>query len=115
MRYVLALMAAIIFTACAVAPQTPAQAVYVLQNDFRAALVVAVAYKELPDCETGVKLCSDASMVRKLQDAYDVANASLNAAQVTIRTGGGNEKMAVTAAKQAVIVLTEITKKLEIK
>jgi len=115
MKYVLMMVMSILLMACAASPQTPAQSVYMIQNDFRAALVVAVAYKELPKCGTGIKLCSDPSVVHKLQDAYDVANASLTAAQTTVRVGGSNAEMAVTAAKQAVLILTAITKTLEIK
>lgn len=103
--------------ACAVAPKSPAQSIYLIENNFRAALVVAVTYKELPRCGTTVikQLCSDPKIVEKLRTTYDVANASLTAAQLTVRSGQGNAELAITAAQQAVIALTAITSTLEVK
>lgn len=106
----------LIMAACAVTPKTPAQSIYLIESNFRAALVVAVAYKELPKCGTAlVKLCSDQAIVKKLQTTYDVANASLLAAQIAVRSSGGNAERAITAAQQAVIALTTITSTLEVK
>ncbi len=110
----LLIMAAL--AACAVAPKSPAQSIYLIENNFRAALVVAVTYKELPKCGTAlVKLCSDPEVVQKLRTTYDVANASLTAAQLTVRSGGGNADLAIKAAQQAVIALTAITSTMEVK
>ena len=116
MKNLIGILFVLIVTACSIAPQTPAQSIYLIENNFRAALVVAVTYKELPKCGTAlVKICSDPEVVKKLQTTYDVANASLMAAQIAVRSGGGNAERAITAAQQAVIALTAITSTLEVK
>lgn len=116
MKNILGMLFLLVVTACSVAPNTPAQSIYLIENNFRAALVVAVTYKELPQCGTAlVKLCSEPEVVKKLQTTYDVANASLLAAQISVRSGGGNADRAIAAAQQAVIALTAITSTLEVK
>lgn len=116
-KYVIITLLLLGVVACAVAPKSPAQSIYSIENNFRAALVIAVTYKELPKCgTTAVKqLCSDPKVVEKLRTTYDVANASLTAAQLTVRSGQGNAELAITAAQQAVIALTAITSTLEVK
>lgn len=115
MKNILGMLFLLVVTACSVAPNTPAQSIYLIENNFRAALVVAVTYKELPQCGTAlVKLCSEPEVVKKLQTTYDVANASLMAAEIAVRSGG-NADRAINAAQQAVIALTAITSTLEVK
>lgn len=115
MKNLFSLLLLLFVTACSVAPKSPAQSIYLIENNFRAALVIAVTYKELPKCGTGIQLCSNPVVVKKLQTTYDVANASLKAAQLTVRSGTGNAEIAITAAQQAVIALTAITSTLEVK
>jgi hypothetical protein len=98
--------------------QTPAQTVYQVQSDYAAALVVAVAYKNLPDCALPGHpvLCSQATIIKQLQDADDIAYPTLTAAQNTVKVQGAtNAQTAVNAAQQAVAALTAITSKLVIK
>jgi len=111
-------LAALLLTlaACATTPQSPAQAVFLAKTDYAAALTAAVAYKRLPSCETAPPpLCSRPATVMQLQKADDAANALLNGAEITVRTGGSNLDMAITAATQAVAAFTSITKTLGVK
>jgi hypothetical protein len=104
--------------ACASGTTTPAQTVYQVQSDYAAALVVSVAYKNLPDCALPGHpvLCSQATIIKQLQDADDIAYPTLTAAQNTVRVQGAtNAQTAVVAAQQAVAALTAITSKLVIK
>lgn len=101
---------ALFLTACALAPQSPAQAVYQAKTDYAIALTAAVAYKRLPPCPTASKVCSDPKIVKQLQAADTAAAALLDGAEVTVRQGGGNAQMAITAAQQAVAALTSVTK-----
>jgi hypothetical protein len=72
---------------CAVQPTDPAQAVYLAQGDYLAALTAAVKYKQLPPCgqPSSPTLCSDPTVVSKLQVADDVAYSALTAAQAAVR------------------------------
>ena len=97
---------------CASAPQTPAQAVFTAKQDYAVALTAAVAYKNLPKCPTVAKVCSNPAIISQLQKADDAASALLDGAEVTVRTGGSNTQMAITAATQAVAAFTSITKTL---
>lgn len=108
-----------LLVACAVTPQTPAQAVYATQGAYASALTIAVAYKQLPDCArpTAPKLCSDRAVVTKLQDADDKAYAALQTAQTLVRSpnAGFNLQTAIAAANAAVGLLTQITANLPVK
>ena len=107
-----------LLAACATAPQTPAQSVYAVQGTYAAALNVAVAYKQLPPCQTGgPALCSEKTVVAKLQQADDVAYAALTAAQNIVRTpnAGLNVQTAIAAANNAVAAMAAITATLKVK
>lgn len=98
--------------------QSPAQAVFAAESSYAGALTLAVAYKRLPVClpahEAGY-LCSKQEVVVRLQKADDAAFALLEGAQNTVRAGGGNLGMAVTAAQQAVSAFVSITSTLKVK
>jgi hypothetical protein len=92
--------------------------VYKLQRDYNAGLIIAVAYKNLPDCAVAGHpiLCSQDSVIKQLQDADDIAAPSLLAAQNTVRAKGAtNAQTALIAAQEAVNALTTITSKLTVK
>lgn len=94
---------------CAVAPTSPAQAVFIAKQDYAVALTTAVAYKRLPPCTgTSTVVCSDLHLVDQIQKADDAAYALLNGAEKTVRLGGSNMQLAVNAAQQAVLALSSI-------
>lgn len=103
----------LLLSACATG-STPAQNVYGVQSQYNAALVVAVAYKSLPECAPNVSpICKKASVVKDLQDADSVAYPSLEAAQKAVRAGTLDVAQAsVIAADAAVKALTAITSRL---
>lgn len=119
MKLFLAACLTFLLAACAVSPQTPAQSVFLIKNDYQAALTVAVAYKNLPPCGQPASpvICSDAKVVAQLQKADDVAYPALQAAETTARTpgAGANAATAIVAAQQAVAALTAITSTLTVK
>lgn len=97
--------------------KTPAQAVYAAEQHYVVALLVAVKYKKLPPCvEIGpnLPLCSKSSVVTQIQKADEAAYALLSGAQATVRSGGSNLELAVTAAQQAVLAFATITKTLKV-
>lgn len=107
-----------LLAACSTAPQSPAQSVYAVQGNYAAALTIAVAYKQLPDCATtAATLCSKPDIVARLQKADDVAYPALQAAQNIVRqpNAGANATTAIFAAQQAVAALTAITSTLTVK
>ena len=97
---------------CASVPQSAQQAVFQAKQDYAVALTAAVAYKRLPACPTVSKVCKDAKVVAQLQKIDDASAALLDGAEATVRAGGGNVGMAITAATQAVAAFTSITKTL---
>ena len=96
-------------TACATAPQSPAQTVYAIQGAYAGALTAAVAYKALPACSATVPLpCSEKAVVARLQAADDKAYSALSTAQSLVRNGL-NASNAIEAAELAVKAMTAIT------
>jgi len=115
MRKIIVIALFAVLSACALAPQSPQQAVYAAKQSYVVALTAAVAYKHLPACPTVSKICSDPKIVAQLQKIDDASSALLDGAEVTVRTGGGNMQMAITAAEQAVSAFTTITQSLAVK
>lgn len=102
-----------------VTPKTPAQDVFAAKASYAAALTVAVAYKRLPSCApvTHPPICSDAAIVKKLQDSDDVAKPALDAAEAAVRTQGFGQSTLQTfviSANNAVSALTAITATLRV-
>ena len=116
MKTFVALLAFTLLSACAsVTGQTPAQTVFAAKQSYAVALTAAVAYKHLPACPTPAKVCSDPKVVAQLQKIDDASAALLDGAEVTVRAGGGNVQMAISAATQAVAAFTSITATLSTK
>jgi hypothetical protein len=115
----LLLLAALAFTiaACTTVPTSPAQSVYAMHSKYAAALQIAIAYKNLPLCTTGVKLCSKPEVVVKLQAADEVAFPAITAAQNIVRAPelGLNAASAITIANEAIKVMLAITSTLQVK
>ncbi len=74
-------------SACAVTPQTPEQAVYVINGDFIAALDVVDSYKKLPACGSigATAVCSQPAVVAKLVSSANCAASVLAVAQSKVR------------------------------
>ena len=102
----------LLLSACATGT-TPAQKVYGIQSQYNAGLVIAVAYKNLPECVPGLKVCKKASVVKVIQDADNIAFPALETAQIAVRTGTLDVAQAsVIAADVAVKAFTAITSRL---
>lgn len=121
-RFILAV--ALLLGACGTplppSPQTPAQAVYLAEGDFTAALSVATKYKSLPDCTAPAApvLCSKASVVSDTQKAANTAWALLQSAQATVTDPnfkGSMTDQAVVAAQNAVGALKTIVSSLKVQ
>ncbi len=114
MKRILAILILTTVAACAgvSAPQSPQQAVFAAKQSYAVALTAAVAYKRLPPCPTVTKVCSDPKVIAQLQKIDDASAALLDGAEATVRTGGGNVQMAITAAQQAVAAFSSITQTL---
>lgn len=115
---------ALLLTACGSTlpptPQTAAQAVYLAEGDFTAALSVATKYKALPDCSAPAApvLCSKASVVSDVQKAANTAWALLQAAQATVtdpKFHGSMTDQAVVSAQNAVGALKTIVDQLKVQ
>jgi hypothetical protein len=117
MKRLLAILILTTVAACAgvTAPQSPAQAVFAAKQSYAVALTAAVAYKRLPPCPTTTKVCSDPAIVSQLQKIDTASFALLDGAENTVRSGGSNVQMAITAAEQAVQAFTTITSTLQVK
>lgn len=118
----LAIITAFLIAACGTvtAPQSPAQGVFAAKAAYASALTVAVAYKQLPSCAPAnhPPICSDAAIVKSLQDRDDIAAPALDAAERAVRTPGFGQSALQTfviSANNAVASLTDITSKLRVK
>jgi uncharacterized protein YceK len=103
--------------------QSPAQAVFAAKQSYTVALTAAVAYKRLPPCAAvpvaasaspaaPALLCSDPAKVKQLQAADTAADVLLDAAEATVRSGGGNMALAIRAANEAVAAFTTVAQML---
>lgn len=73
---------------CATTGTDAKQTAYLAENDFTAALEVAVAYEALPTCSATQKFpCSDPATVTKITAGARVARASLATAETAARHG----------------------------
>lgn len=94
---------------------THQQMVYQAQNNYNAALVVAVAYKSLPTCPAA-PICKTEKVVKEIQDADEVAFKALETAQNVVRAGDVDAaQAAIHATNIAIAALTAITSKLVTK
>jgi acetoin utilization deacetylase AcuC-like enzyme len=107
----------ILVSACAV-PQSPAETVFQAKTAHAVALRSAVAYRELPRCDSGQRPCHDPAVVEQLQKADRTADAALDAAEAAVRTPGFGESViasAVASAKAALTAFVSITDTLRTK
>ncbi len=85
------------------APKSSAQIVYMVQSDYATALRAELAYSSLPRCgkPTSPKLCSEVNIIKNIQQADNVAWASIQEAQAAVRTPGFGEAKIATAIATA--------------
>ena len=102
-KFFSSLVLAVALSSCAgVTANRPDQVVYAAQGAYNSALAIALEYKALPRCPASTAICSDASVVKKLQDADNQAYDALVKAQAVVRTsniGGYADAIAASAAK----------------
>ncbi len=101
-------------------PESPAQSVYLVESDYAASLRVELAYSNLPRCgkPTSPKLCSQVSVIKKVQLADNLAWNAIKEAQVAVRTPGyGDNKVTTVVASATALTraFVSITNTLEIK
>jgi hypothetical protein len=108
-------LAAGALAACATVPKTPAQTIYALEGQYAAALAVAAAYHDLPECPKAV-VCKDMAVMPKLLGAVLVANKTLLVAEDVVRgKSPGDTAAAVASAAIAVGNLRVIVSPLKVK
>jgi hypothetical protein len=102
MKKFLSLLPLVFLIACAT-PQTenPGQIVYQIQSGYAVALKTELAYSNLPDCSTGIKLCSKKDVIRQVQKADDLAWDAIQAAQTAVRTPGFGDSGVTTTIASA--------------
>lgn len=109
-----------LFLMACTTPETPAQAVFLAQSDYAVALRAEVAYSNLPRCSANklVKLCSEVSVIKKLQKADNVAWAAIKQAQIAVRTPDFDQSKlvaTVAVAKALTNSFVEITNELKVE
>lgn len=112
MRKMIALAVALFVTACAAPlatpiPQDAAQQVFAAKTAYQAVLLIAVRYNQLPRCTVpkAPPLCSDQTVVVQLRKADDAALATLDSAEIVVRSPRATATLtsdAVLAAQSAV-------------
>ncbi len=112
-RRLLAVWLLAALAACAsLEAETPAQRVFALKSDYRAALAVAVAYESLPRCPiVTTSFCSEPGVVSLLRQADRRAELALNGAEQVVRSPAASESavaLALEAARSAVAVLRQV-------
>jgi hypothetical protein len=117
-RYgLLAAAVLVALAACATKPTDAPQSVFALEGELTTAINVATIYAGLPTCGATVSLCSDPSMVAKLQTAAAAATSAILGAQATVTNGSASasaQTAALVAAAQAVSSLTNLTASVKI-
>ncbi len=113
----LLLLPLLLIIACAkvAVPETPAQIVYTAEANYAAALRLELAYSKLPRCPAA-KVCSDPKVIKKVQQADNVAWDAILNAQRAVRTPGfGDAKLATVAASAVALTqsFVDITATLE--
>lgn len=100
------------------APKTPRQAVFAADGAFLAAVTIANDYKALPDCvSNGPVLCKDPAILEKIRLGANAADATLKAAENTVRDpnfSGSTSDKAIVAATNAVQAFSDIVNVLKI-
>ena len=93
------------------------QDMYLVESDYAAALRIAVAYRNLPACQTGMKICADATVLADLRSVNAAADSVLFNSEAIVRSNSTSAELAnaVTAAKSAVAELTALTSKVKVQ
>lgn len=98
-------------------PKTPRQAVFAADGAFLGAVTVANDYKALPPCvSNGPILCKDQAVVEKIRLGANAADATLKAAENTVKDpkfGGSVADSSIVAATNAVQAFVTITSALK--
>lgn len=119
----IAIIAALALSICGCAgfnwpsPKTPRQAVFTAQGAFLGAVTIANDYKALPDCSAGgPPICKDAAILEKVRLGANAADATLKAAENTVkdpRFDGSVTDSAIVAATNAVDAFVGVTNALK--
>lgn len=106
---------ALVVSGCPSMPMQPDVAVFAAKQNYRTALVAAVAYKRLPLCGPTVttKLCHTKEILTRVQKADDAAFALIEGAEKVAGTGGSAFTKALAAAEQSAQAFLSITATLE--
>jgi hypothetical protein len=101
------LVAGLVLTACAAAPQTARQGIYAAGSAYSAALRAAVAYASLPRCgqPASPPVCSDQTVVTQMDRGAQLAQPTVQAALTTAASTSASDtalSQALAAATQAV-------------
>jgi hypothetical protein len=119
MKLIYALLLAAMLSACATfTAETPQQKVFAAHQVYDTALSVAVTYKRLPPCGTGVAICADKAVVATIQKADNVAYEALKTAQGVVRAQASTETALQTAvrwAQEAIGAFSRVTATLQTK
>ena len=126
MKCILAIALALALSACSavgVAPQpiaqTPAQAVFQLEGDYRAALGLELAYAKLPPCSAGgLAVCSTVPVLQTVVDTDKKAWTAILAAQNAVTTPGFDASTMialVASATQATNAFVAISNTLKVQ
>ena len=76
---------------CSTTPKAPDQVVYAAEGAHRAALVLAIAYKRLPQCPEQAPVCSKPEVLEILRHTDNAAAAAILAARKAVCTVATNE------------------------
>ena len=93
---------ALALCSCAMGPGagqlSPAQSVYAAEGAYAVALRGAVAYRQLPKCGMGTKVCHDPLVVGRLIVADNRAHDALLGAEGVVRSKGTAEQIAAAVS-----------------
>lgn len=93
------------------------QDMYLVESDYAAALRIAVAYRDLPACQPGLKICADATVLADIRAVNAAADVVLFNSEAVVRSKSTSAELAnaITAAKSAVAELTALTSKVKVR
>jgi hypothetical protein len=93
-------------------PKTARQAIYTADGAFLGAVTIANDYKALPDCGGVTPICKDAATLDKIRLGANAADATLKAAENTVKDpkfAGSTSDAAIVAATNAVQAFVNVT------
>jgi len=108
----------LLLAACTSQQTNPQATIYNVKANFDIALQGVLVYDRLPPCVSGgPKLCSDALVTQKLEQASVVANTAINSAEAAVRDPNYDKSKAdalIAIANNAVIGLSSILATLQV-